>query len=196
MNLNKIAFGASAAILALSPAAAFAGSDSGRLSAEVNIPHMCSIGGDYHMDLTGNVSPGQGNVRRADSNALEVAQNGATTWTLTQLEVAQTPNDSVLHWATGIGVDFQNRGSSAAVFAAPTREDHLVSNVADNGRRTIDYQGAFSGRVTVMANIDENTQTYNPLTGSFESAPLLGGERYLIRTRLRCTATQFNESPQ
>jgi hypothetical protein len=41
MNFKKIALGTAAIAMALSPAAAFAGSDSGRLSAEVNIPHMC-----------------------------------------------------------------------------------------------------------------------------------------------------------
>jgi len=192
MNLKKVALAAGAAAMTLSPAAAFAETDSARLSAEVNIPHMCSIAGNYPMDLTGNVNPGHNNVRRGDAAAIEISQNGATRWTLSEIDVVSQPNVSVLNWGSGIGVDFQNRGSSP-MNLGPTTTDHLVSNVADNGRRELDYQGAFSGRVTVMANIDEDAQTYNPLTQSFEPAPLLGGERYLLRTRLRCTALQYNE---
>ena len=189
--MNRFATLAAAAALVLAPTAALAESDSGRLSAELNIPHMCEIGGNYHMDLTGDVSPGQNNVRRADADALYVSQNGATLWTLTELDQRQLPHDSILNWGSGIAVDFQNRGLAPGNITLPN--DTLRANVADNGPRSIEYQGAFSGEVTVLANIDEDASFLNPITNTLTPAPLLGGERYLITTRFRCTALQFND---
>ena len=109
MNLKNIAIAAGAATLALSPAAAFAGNDSARLSAEVNIPHQCSIDGNYHMVLVPN-SPQQNNIRRSDTDAINIAQNGSTLWTIDDIRIVSQPVDSVLNHNTGLGVDFRNTG--------------------------------------------------------------------------------------
>ena len=183
---------AAAALAVLSPASAFAGSgDKGRLSAEINVPHACSIEGRYHMDLTTPNADQANNIRRADRDALEVSQTGATTWTLDALSIDEQPRGSVLHGNTGIGVDFSNQGSANAVFGNGSNVPNtIVSNVSGAGRRELTLNGTWGGRVTVMSNIDENAQFTNPITGQPDSR-FIAGERYLISTTLRCTAEQF-----
>ena len=183
---TRFALAALATVAAFSPLAAEAGSDSGRLRAELRIPHQCSIDGGHTVQLSAN--PGQNNVRQADANALMLSQNGSTIWTLDRLSVDQKPVGSTLNWGTGIGVDFKNRAQAPMNIGHndPTR---LTANVANNGTRRIRVDGAFSGPAAVLANIDEDSKAINPHTGLLQSSPLLGGGKYRISTVLRCTAT-------
>ena len=181
---------AAAALAVLAPASAFAGSgDKGRLQAEVRIPHQCSISGGHTLDLTGRInSPAQNNVRGVTAGALHLSQNGSSIWTLDRLSVDQKPVGSELNWATGIGVDFQNR-AQAPMNLDERNPQRLTANVRNTGTRRIRVDGAFSGPAAVLANIDEDSHAYNPHTGMSQASPLLGGGKYQISTVLRCTAT-------
>ena len=183
---TRFALAALATVAAFSPLAAEARTDSGRLTARVRIPHQCSIDGGHTVRL--RPTAGQNNVRQADTNALQLSQNGSTIWTLTPLKQEALPVGSVLNWGSGIGVDFQNR-ATAPMNIGHNDATRLTANVADNGTRLIQVDGAFSGPAAVLANIDEDSRAVNPHTNAVAAAPLLGGGEYRISTVLRCTST-------
>lgn len=159
----------------------------GQLSAGLTVPYQCSIDGGHHIELT--AAAGQNNVRRAEANALQLSQNGATVWTLSELKQERLPIGSTLNWGSGIGVDFQNR-AVAPMNLGENDQQRLTANVRDSGNRRIRVEGAFSAHAAVLANIDEDARTVNPHTNATVQAPLLANGEYRISTVLRCTAAR------
>lgn len=186
MTFSRIALAATAAVMALSPAAALANTtDSATVTATLQVPYFCEItSNNAEIDLSGRVgNPGMnapGEKWGGQNNALTVNQNGTSLWTLDNFQTVSLPDQGNTGSRTSIRVDFNNDRGSAGAPGVPASNGQRLVATADGDTGSLELPGRQADRSVALGALINDAGGH-----------LLAGAPYTYTAELTCVQQEF-----